>query len=224
MPVSAPEDVDDIVIELIKSWNLGYDPIPSVIEMLEERGVRVIEIDASEAFDGFSTFVGNIPVVVINKNFTTDRKRFTALHELGHLVLAIEDGADEEKICNAFAGAMLLPDDCLNRLLGDIRHNIAAGELVSIKEQYGISIQAIIKRAEMKGIIDKNAATRFWKFISSNKREEGLGNFLGREKSSRFEMLVYRLAAEEVVSLSKAASLAGLKVAEFRDRLEATLA
>ena len=221
MPVSEPDEVDRIVMKLIQSWHLGYDPIPSVIEMLEEKGVRVIEIDAPAAFDGLSTFVGNIPVIVINKNFPDDRKRFTALHELGHLLLTIEDGADEERICHAFAGAMLLPDDCLNRLLGDTRHNIALGELVSIKEQYGISIQAIIKRAELKGIIDSNATLRFWKYISSNKKEEGLGNYEGKEKSFRFDHLIYRLAAEDVVSLSKAANLAGLKVAELRDRLDA---
>lgn len=219
--ITAVEDVEEATLKLITSWHLGYDPIPNVLEMLEDNAIKVIEIDAPDEFDGLSTFVGAIPVVVVNKNYTIERKRFTALHELGHIVLDIEEGADKERICHAFAGAMLLPDDCLERLIGEKRNNIAMGELVSIKEQFGISVQAIMMRASLKGIIDKNAAARFWQIMRRNKKEEGLGSFAGREKSYRFEHLICRLAAEEIVSLSKAANLAGIKMAALRDILDA---
>jgi predicted HTH domain antitoxin len=76
-------------------------------------------------------------------------------------------------------------------------------------------------RAQLKGIIDKSAALRFWKSIAGNKKEEGLGTFAGREKSYRFEHLVFRLAAEDVVSMSKAANLAGVKLATFKEQLDA---
>jgi Zn-dependent peptidase ImmA (M78 family)/DNA-binding XRE family transcriptional regulator len=219
--INEVEDVEATAVKLIKGWNLGFDPIPNVIEMLEDNGIRVIEIDAPEEFDGLSTFVGEIPVVVINKNYSVERKRFTALHELAHLVLNIAKGADKERICHAFAGALLLPDDCLEKLIGDKRNNIAPGELVSIKEQFGISVQAIMMRAQLKGIIDKNSASRFWKSIAGNKKEEGLGSYEGKEKSYRFEHLVFRLAAEDVVSMSKAANLAGVKLATFKEQLDA---
>jgi Zn-dependent peptidase ImmA (M78 family)/DNA-binding XRE family transcriptional regulator len=218
------DDVEEAALKLIENWNLGYDPIPNVIEMLEDNGIRVIEIDAPEDFNGLSTFVGKIPVVVINKNYSVEGKRFTALHELGHLVLTIEEGADKEKICHAFAGALLLPDNCLEKLIGDKRSNIAPGELISIKEQFGISVQAIMMRAQLKGIIDKSAADRFWKSMAGNKKEIGLGSFAGREKSYRFEHLVFRLAAEDVVSMSKAANLAGIKLATFKEQLDAIVA
>lgn len=219
--IESEADVDKAAIKLIKSWHLGFDPIPSVIEMLEENGVRVIEIDAPDSFDGLSTKVGEVPVVVINKNFTIERKRFTALHELGHLVLNISPDADKEKICHTFAGAMLLPDNCLNKMLGDKRNNIAFGELQSIKEQYGISAQAIMQRAYHKGIINETSLQKFYRTLGKNRKEDGLGSFRGIEKSYRFEHMVFRLAAEDIVSLSKAASLAGVKLAEFKDRLDA---
>lgn len=77
-------------------------------------------------------------------------------------------------------------------------------------------------RAQLKGIIDKVSVNRFWRSISGNKKEIGLGSFAGREKSYRFEHLVFRLAAEDIVSISKAANLAGIKMAAFIDQLEAT--
>jgi len=221
IPVLNEQDVEKAALKLIRHWHLGFDAIPNVIEMLEINGIRVIEIDAPDAFDGLSTFVGAIPVVVVNKNYTVERKRFTALHELGHLVLDIQEGADKEKICHAFAGAMLLPDKCLEKLIGTKRSNIAMGELVSIKEQFGISVQAIMMRAQLKGIINKTGADRFWRTMSKNKKEEGLGCYPGIEKSYRFEHLLLRLAAEEIVSMSKAANLAGIKLAAFREQLDA---
>ncbi len=219
--ISELEDVESAVNKLIKKWELGNDPIPNVVEMLEEHLIRVIEIDAPEDFDGLSTYVGKIPVVVVNTNFSIERKRFTALHELGHLVLNIEEGLDAEKVCHSFAGAMLLPGDSLVKAIGEKRKNIAPGELVSIKEQYGISIQAIIMRAEVKGIIDRNAASRLWKFISTNRKEIDMGQFRGNEKSFRLLRLVSHLAAEEIISTSKAANLLNMKIAEFRNHLEA---
>lgn len=219
--ISAIEEVEAVVLKLIQKWNLGLDPIPNVIEMLEDHGIRVIEIDAPEKFDGLSAFIGDIPVVVLNHRFEIERKRFTALHELAHLLLFIKDGLDKEKICNAFAGAMLLPGDLLERRLGNKRNNIAPGELKSIKEEFGISVQAIMMRAQFLGIIEKNKAEKFWKQMSFNKKEQQLGKYIGNEKSYRFEHLVFRLAAEEIVSMSKAANLAGLKLSEFRERLDA---
>jgi Zn-dependent peptidase ImmA (M78 family) len=219
--IRTEHDADKAAAKLLKAWQLGLNAIPNVLEMLEDQGVRLMEIDAPDAFDGMSTYVGDIPVIIINRNYAVERKRFTALHELGHLVLSIPKNADKERICHAFAGAMLLPDDTPQRLLGEKRNNIAMGELISIKEQFGISVQATMMRAHLKGIIDSAALNRFFRSIAKNKKEEGLGSYAGKEKSYRFEHLVFRLAAEDIVSLSKAADLAGIRLAEFRERLDA---
>ena len=45
-----------------------------------------------------------------------------------------------------------------------------------------------------------------------------MGSYQGKEKSDRFCQLLHHAAAEEVVSLSKAANLADMKLAEFRDQ------
>lgn len=56
----------------------------NVIGLLEEHGIKVMEIDALGFFDGLSSMVNDVyPVIVLNKNFCSEHKRFTALHELG---------------------------------------------------------------------------------------------------------------------------------------------
>ena len=205
--------------EIVRSeWGLGINPISNVIEMLEEHGVKVIEVEASDKFDGLSTYVDEIPVAVINENFPVERKRFTALHELGHLLMNLKFDSDKEgeKACHRFAGALLFPESEVRKILGDKRKNIALGELVAIKEEYGISAQAAMRRAFDLEIISASSYKFFCMKMGGNKKEEGLGSFKGEEKSYRLIQLVFRLFAEGVLDENKAALLSGMSLMKFR--------
>lgn len=232
--ISTGEDVEEAVNYLLKHWQLGYNALPNVINLLEDLEIKVIEIDAPNEFDGFSGWAnagpkspegmakpkGVYPVIVVNVHYTIERKRLTALHELAHLLLNFSPGLshrDIERLCYRFAAAMLVPEKTIRQELGNHRSHLSIPELIAIKENYGISIQAIMQRAKDLGIVSDFAFLNFRKWISKNRAEEGLGNYIGVEKSSRFEQLLYRAAAEEVISMSKAASLANLKLAEFRE-------
>jgi transcriptional regulator with XRE-family HTH domain len=82
------EDLEKAVETLLHYWDLGINALPNVIEILEDNDIKVVEINADEKFDGLSGWANKeIPIIVINKNFSVERKRFTALHELGHLLL-----------------------------------------------------------------------------------------------------------------------------------------
>ncbi len=216
--VKSVDKAEELAEVLRSEWGLGTNPIPNVIEMLEENEVKVIEVDASESFDGLSTYVDDgIPVTVINDSFTVERKRFTALHELGHLTMNLKLNSKREKedACHRFAGALLFPKEVVISTLGEKRSNIAMGELITIKEEYGISIQATMRRAFDLDIIAPSTYRQFCIKMSNNKKEEGLGNYKGEEKSHRLMQLVLRLASENIVSLDKASILAGVSSAEF---------
>lgn len=224
--ITSLQDVENAVNHLLSEWGLGFNALPNVIEILEDKEIKVIELEEDLAFDGLSGWADeNVPIIVVNKNYAIERKRFTALHELGHLVLNFNDTLTKkeiERFCHAFAGAMLIPYDTFIQEFGaKKRRGISIGELVSIKETYGISIQAIMARARNLDIIDENRFINFRKFIANNREEQGLGQYLGKEHSDRFMQLVYRAAAEEVISLSKAANLSNEKLAEFREQFVA---
>ncbi|MCG2462891.1 XRE family transcriptional regulator [Flavobacteriaceae bacterium F89] len=219
-------DIEKAVNTLLKSWKLGFNALPNVIEVLEDKEIKVIELDADMAFDGLSGWADDqIPIIVVNRNFNIERKRFTALHELGHLLLSFSDhltDKDIEKLCHAFAGAMLIPyETFINELGAKKRKSISLTELISIKETYGISIQAIMARARAHGVINEHSFIAFRKYISGNREEKYLGHYQGKEQSDRFMQLIYRAAAEEVISLSKAANLSNEKLASFRDQFVA---
>jgi Zn-dependent peptidase ImmA (M78 family) len=218
--ISTLKDVDKAAMKVRSEWNLGLNALPNVIDLLEDKEIKVIEIDAPDEFDGFSGWAdGKIPIIVINKNYNVERKRLTALHELGHLILTLKSNIsdkEKEKICFQFAGAMLLPETTFKTEIGNYRSHFSIPELIAIKENFGISIQAIMTRAKDLRIITESQFISFRKYISRNRTENGLGAYSGIEKSFRFKQLIYRAAAEEVISLSKAANLSNQKLAEFR--------
>ena len=222
--ISAGEDVEGAVNTLLDTWKSGINALPNVVELLEDKEIKIIEIDDNENFDGLSGWANNnIPVIVINKNFPVERKRLTALHELAHLLLVFNDNIDQkqkEKYCHRFAGAMLMPKDTFIQEVGASRKDISIAELITIKESYGISMQAIMARAKDLGIItdERFLRFRFWLNKDMNRRKEiGFGEYVGREESTRFKQLLYRATSEELISMSKAANLANQKLASFRD-------
>jgi Zn-dependent peptidase ImmA (M78 family)/DNA-binding XRE family transcriptional regulator len=218
------DDVEKAVEQLIVDWNIGNNAIPNVIQLLEDKGVKVILQKADHKFDGLSGFAnGTTPVIVVNSAFSVERMRFTALHELGHLLLNFAPGLEhkeKERLCHRFAGAMLMPRETFLKEMGNTRNRISVSELIGLKEIYGISIQAIMARALALGVISESRFISFRLWINEKeerKKEEGLGSFRGIEESHRFHQLLYRATSEEIISLSKAANLAGKKLAQFRD-------
>ncbi len=222
--ISKGEDVELAVNTLLNDWKLGFSALPNVIELLEDKGIKVIEIDENDHFDGLSGWANhNIPVIVINKSFSIDRKRLTALHELAHLLLVFDESVEHkvrERLCHRFAGAMLMPKETFIQELGPTRKDISISELIAIKESYGISMQAVMARAKDLGVISEERFLkfRFWINKDENRRREiGFGEYIGREHSTRFKQLLYRATSEELISMSKAANLANQKLASFRD-------
>lgn len=220
MTVRTGEEAEQAAKQLREIWELGFSPIPNIVEMLEEKGIRIFEIESSENFDGLFAWADSIPLIVLNARITdTARKRFTTVHELAHLLLTIPEDIEhrvKEKLCHTFAGAFLLPAIPFIALIGPKRSQFFEKELIAIKQHFGISIHAIIVRAHHLLIISDSLYRGM--FIVMNKKWGGKnepGKYKGEEKSTRFWQLLYRAVAEDIISVSKAASLGNMTVAEF---------
>jgi len=207
---------------LREKWGLGKGPIFNIVELLEDKNIKVVDLRVNDDFDGLQTRVNNmIPVVAYNANKINkpDRIRFTLLHEMAHLFLKFGNITDRQKetLCHQFAGAMLLPEVAIKAELGEQRNKLSSLELANIKKQYGISMQAIIMRAKDCGIINENYTKQlFFFFKQMNWRVDEPYDYEGVEKSNRFEQLLFRALIEDQISMSKAASLNNQTLADFR--------
>lgn len=216
-------DVEDAVEMIRATWNIGYDAIGNVVELLEDHHIKIVELEAGDKFDGCQTMVNEtIPVIVLNnsKLKSLDRKRFTALHELGHLLLNIDSeiiDKQKERLCNRFAGAMLLHKTAAIKEVGEKRSKLSMPELGALKQQYGISIQAIAYRLKDLNIITASYFKQFMFFLSmTNQRVEEPYSYQGRETSSRFTQLLFRAIAENQISYQEASEISSFSVSELR--------
>ena len=224
-PCESLDDAEIIAEKIRAKWNLGHDPLHNIVEILEEKGIKVFQLNypGNDFFGLSSPIEGGYAVIVINQNDKLDRQRFTALHELAHLVMSFPDRFSDkqiESLCNRFAGAMLMPRDVAFKELGEARKNILLRELIIIKQQYGISPQAMIKRAAELGIIKEHLSKEFFQDLKARDLlKEEIGKFYGLEETSRFKQIIFKGVAEGYLTSSLASSLLNITVSEFRDRL-----
>jgi Zn-dependent peptidase ImmA (M78 family)/DNA-binding XRE family transcriptional regulator len=215
------EDVEGIAEELRASWDLGLDPIVNLMELLEDRGIKIYLVKAVKDFDActFTTDDGT-PVIAIKDGLPGDRQRFNLAHELAHNILQIDDDVDPEKACHRFAGAFLVPRAVAYRELGQKRSKLDDYELFLLKHKYGLSMQAWIYRAKDLGIISETAATRLFRYFRSRGWHiKEPGKQLQAETPERMERLVMRAFAEEMISFSRAAELLDKPLLQFRQEV-----
>ena len=177
LPEALPErfesvaQLDEAATTLRRAWNLGLNPIPDLIDTLESQGLMVIVTGADESgrVDGMAGRIDDVPFVVVSSHRPGDRQRLTLGHELGHLVLhgrmtpeLLAEGAPgksedaaEEMLCHRFAGAFLLPAQALVERLGAHRTRLEVKELLLLKHEFGLSMQACLYRALQAGVISR---------------------------------------------------------------------
>jgi Zn-dependent peptidase ImmA (M78 family) len=217
--IASLDDIEDAVDALLKKWELGFNPLPNVLNQLEDLSIKVVEVKEDQKFEGLAMWVNQrIPVIVVNSNFTTEKLRFTALHELGHLLLNLDAFEKGEKACHRFAGAMLFPRRRVHAEFGDLpRHKIHINELEAINAFYGISLQAALYRLLHLNIITEDSIAYFYRTWFRNNREEiGLRSYPGQEKTMRFRQLVSRAEAMGIIDAVKAADLLNQPVKDYQ--------
>ena len=224
-PVSSAEQVKEAALKLRDFWNIGSDGIINVIDLLEEHGIKVMEIDAPESFEGLSSMVNDLyPIIVLNKSFPSERKRFTALHELGHLILNFDESVSEkgeETLCNLFANEMLILESMFRRIIGDSRREITYPELRAVQIHFGISCDALMYKAKTCGIISEPRYKSYCiqKNRNSAFKERIEQSYYPQEESNRFNRLVYNALSNELITISKAASLLHTSVEKVQEDL-----
>lgn len=219
--INTYDEIELAANQIRKQWNLGLEPLANLIDIFEEHGIKIFEIDNCQypKFEGLSAYINDMPVIVIGNGWSGEHQRFTLAHELGHLVFngLLNSVLEEEKVCDHFAGAFLLPKEALITALGEHRNSIEPRELNILKETFGISMANILNRIENVGIISKNLFLQLRSDFNSKgwlKKEPGIE--YPREKTHIFEQMIFHALAEEYIGESKAAELMNISIESLR--------
>ncbi|AKN76029.1 XRE family transcriptional regulator [Corynebacterium ulcerans] len=136
-------------------------PINNVTRCMDRIGIVVTPLSnpllPKDKIDGISTPMQSSHAFVTTLNYNTpgDRFRFSAAHELGHILMHTNNHkkslADKEAEADDFASAFLMPEKpMLDLLTPDLTLNGYA----ALKSKWGTSIQSLIRRAHDLGVID----------------------------------------------------------------------
>ena len=215
------DQIEEIANKIRTHWKLGRTPIQDLINVLESHGIRVFIVDYEEKmFDGLSTLINDQPIIVISSKWPGDRQRFTLSHELGHFILQnrLPKALNEEKACNRFAGAFLLPKETIIQEMGKIRTSVEWRELSLLKEEFKLSMHSICYRLKEVGIIKEshfNSLIFLFNQKGWNKQEPG--HIIPSEKTHIFKQMVFHALGEEYIGESKAAELLDYSIENFRN-------
>lgn len=157
---------DDVRDEL----GLGSLPAASLYQTLEERCVKIFHFtdlhgSAACAWGDFGAGI------VLNASEKPWRRNFSLAHELFHLITWEELGPEQsgsgtfwsahiERLANAFASSLLLPESALLERLGAHRtkQGISWRGLVEVARAFAVSTEALVWRlVTLKQVTDKEA-------------------------------------------------------------------
>ena len=178
--LDVPSDPTRITTELVErmanvvrmEWGISRGPLPDILEKIESSGVLVsrihVQADKVDAFSQWSDRFA-IPFIVLSRDkASAARQRFDAVHELAHILLHQSVTQEHlnnratykllEKQADQFASFMLLPErDFLDELYAPTLDG-----MLSLKEQWGVSVAAMIMRCRTLDLLDDLAAKRMW--------------------------------------------------------------
>lgn len=200
------DGAEEAACTLRNMLNLGIDPIENLMDVLEEHGIYIIEVNASESFDGISTVARDghdkviAAAITIRSDVPGDRQRLNITHELGHLILDINENLDPEKAAFRFGAAFLAPAEKLRKDVGQKRKRFYKKQLFDLKNRYGMSIQAILYRLRDLEIIT-DAYYKKW-CVDINKlgwkKSEPID--IPPEKPVRFCQQVHQALSDELIT------------------------
>lgn len=164
MDIDVYEDPAEIARLMRARWRVPSGPIPNVVRLLESVGIIVVvrhlgTID-QDAVSSWPPTPDRPPLMLLNVGLPPDRERFTAVHEVGHLLMHRIPSETMEREADEFASEFLAPAD---EIAPDLA-GLTTGQLprlLELKSKWGMSVAALIRRAKDLDIISERQYREF---------------------------------------------------------------
>lgn len=196
-------------------WGLGDKPIIDVMNLLEQHGFVISNVDdGSNKVDAFSSSVQinnekYFVIIIEGKNFSFYRQQFSLAHELGHWLMhqGIFNPQDLdkdtykmiEKEANEFASAFLLPKDAF---LDTVSVNPKQIDFyIDLKKIWNVSISMMIMRARDLGIVNTEDYVNLQRQLNYRgwRKEEPLDRVKENSKPIALKQAIQILVENEIV-------------------------
>jgi Zn-dependent peptidase ImmA (M78 family)/transcriptional regulator with XRE-family HTH domain len=172
-----PHDPKSAARYVRQMWGLGPGPVRHLVRTMETHGIvtAMVPFDDEDVarVDAFSTSRLPRPAIVLTPDRAKDvyRHRFTAAHELGHLLLHGETAPgdyQQEREADAFAAEFLTPEESIS---AELPPRVDFTAFIELQRTWGVSVKSILYRCRELGHISDSAASRGYQrlnFLQTN--------------------------------------------------------
>lgn len=159
--------------EMRTAGGLGPAAVVDPASFFASKGIRVLETKLPAKIHSWALWDGEDgnAFVFVNKDATSEKKRFRTAYEMGHVarfvsggMRTIRDNAASRKVSRAFAASFLMPEEAVR----ETAHRLAMApdgwtwELVLLaKERFGVSAETFLYRAEELGLLPRAKGREF---------------------------------------------------------------
>lgn len=182
-PGTFPTDPEAAARALRQAWSFGEKPIGHLVRNIESQGIVTIfapfaKEDETSRIDAFSTLALPRPIIVLSPDRANDvfRHRFSAAHELGHLVLHGSQSAGDvalEREADRFAAELLTPKAVMANVLP---RRLDFAKLGQLSDEWGVSIKSLVYRSREIGLLSDATARRAYIRLELLTKEGALVN------------------------------------------------
>jgi len=210
--------------ESVRKQSLNLDERQSVentVCALESFSAWTLELRASFGVDGAAATLNNEVVVFINPDVANERVRMNAAHELAYLLfdtVGFSKGMTEtevEKHGYDFACTLLMPDSQLRAAF----EGKSFLRLIQYKERFGISLAAMIHRAEKLRVINTTASRWLWSEMGRRGWRRNEPGYVWRDRAIGFEMMLESAIQTKQLTWCDAERITGIREEELQKRL-----
>ncbi len=167
-----PQNPQEAARYLREYWGIPEGPVPHVVREMENRGIIVTLTpfagNDTARIDAFSVPRLPRPMVVLTPDRANNvyRHRFTAAHELGHLLLHGDvpsgDKAQESE-ADAFAAEFLTPAASMKKVLPA---RLDLNKLTELSRTWGVDLKSLIYRSRELGLFSGATARRAYQAVA----------------------------------------------------------
>lgn len=208
----------------------------NVFTLFEENNINVIAQEIKnanlDAVSAYSEDKGAYIFINDSRDIPEERKIFSAVHELGHLILHRDQYSKDisdfkyantrikdirEKAADHFAMAFLVPANVLKNYDYYFDGYIDLDLIIEKKKDFGVSAKSLIMTLNKYGYIDGRILGALFKKLKEagyDKKEPEPRDYI--RKNEKLFALVRKLVIKEEITINKAAEVLNIPVLEMR--------
>jgi len=208
---------------------LGNRPALSLSAILEnEKNIPVFYLDFPEVLSASTINLNGFSAVCINANEAPWRKNFDLAHELFHLIYpskkasqcGLNETANVEKWANAFASALLLPGDEIQRFMNKFKKEkkMPIINIMLEAKDFGVSTAAFLWRLVNLGWMKRDDVNQLLQSELLKEEDRKIRSKIPWKSSylsHRFISMIFKAVSEGLLSRARAAEYLMVNIAEL---------